>query len=84
MSEEHLHEKWVPDVAKREEAETPDQEWVPEDADTGGAPNQEWLPQHATYAGLERLNHREYRCEFCSGTVPATRSAVEEHQATHA
>ena len=69
MSEENLHEKWVPDVAERESPETPDQEW---------------LPEHATFAGMERLSKHHYRCEFCSGKVPATRTAVEEHQATHA
>jgi hypothetical protein len=84
MSEENLHEKWVPDVAEREAPETPDQEWVPGHTDSEGAPDQEWLPEHATFAGMERLSKHEYRCEFCSGKVPATRPAVEEHQATHA
>jgi len=84
MSEENLHEKWVPEVADREGLEAPDQEWVPDHAEAGGAPNQDWLPEHATFAGMERLSKHEYRCEFCSGKVPATQAAVDEHRATHA
>ena len=83
MSNEELHEKWVPDVAKREGLEEPDQEWVPENAE-GGVPDQEWLPEHAQVEGFERDGERHYRCLFCSGKVPATRRHIDEHQATHA
>jgi len=84
MSDEHLHEKWVPDVAQREgELDAPDQEWVPDDADAGGAPDQEWLPEHAVVDGFERHGER-YHCLFCSGQVPATRQAVEAHRVQHA
>ncbi len=99
MSDKELHENWVPDVAKRDGVEAPDQEWVPENADAGGAPDQEWLPEHAgaggapdqewlpehaEVEGFERDGKRHFRCLFCSGRVEATRPAVDEHQASHA
>lgn len=83
MSEENLHEKWVPDVAQREGVEAPDQEWVPDRAAEGGTPDQEWLPQHAVVEGFEREEDGHYRCLFCSTRVKGTAHDIERHRAEH-
>jgi hypothetical protein len=84
MSDEPLHEKWVPDVADREDAEAPDQEWVPEHAAGAGAPDQEWLPEHAVVEGFDRQADGHYKCQWCATTVPGTKADIGEHRATHA
>jgi hypothetical protein len=84
MTDEPLHEKWVPDVADREQAEPPDQEWVTEHAAGAGAPDQEWLPEHAVVEGFDRQSDGHYVCQWCATRVPGTQRAIDEHRATHA
>jgi hypothetical protein len=84
MSEEPLHEKWVPDVADREGGETPDQEWASDQSAAGETPDQEWLPEHAAVDGFERQGDGHYACQWCAARVPGTRAAIDQHRATHA
>ena len=83
MSDEHLHEKWVPDVAKREGVDEPDQEWVPENAREPEVPDQEWLPEHAVVEGFDRQSNGQYACQWCAASIPGTQAAIDEHRATH-